>query len=115
MEKPKQVVIVRHIRPVTIYSAPLVDNMYGATLYVELDYETRNVKFGYSICVGDNFSRKFGVDAAKIRFENEPANLPMPENGFEDTSVTAYIVENISETNVPVRNQDLLTAMWFAG
>lgn len=115
MEKPNKVNIIRYIRPVTMFSAPLVDNMYGVTLYIELDYVDRLVKFGYSVCAGDNFNKKDGIAFAKVRFDTSPETLKMPENGFVDCSVSAFIIENIENTNISARNKVILTSMWFAG
>ena len=75
VEKPRFVDVVRYIRPRDHFGEIL--NLFGVALVFRLDYETKTVSAGYSVCMGDNFSRVIGKDIATQRLEQSPLVFEM--------------------------------------
>ena len=106
------VIVVRHLRPVTEHSAPWIDNLYGATFYAELDYTNRKIKYGYSLCINDNFSRKGGVDRAKVRFEKDPFVAEMGDFGDESTLVETILSDIFDNSRLDSKHRFYLGSMF---
>jgi len=94
VEKPRFVEIVRYCRPcygikAGIYLYSEIISNKGVTFYFVLDYEEKVVRFGYSVCKGDNFNKRLGVELAKDMF-NSPAGpklFPMIDGRIGDKGV----------------------------
>lgn len=67
MTKPNIVEVTRYIRPDVHDFEPYRthSNLYGITVIYEVDYAARLVKARWSMCRGDNFSKKEGIKRAR--------------------------------------------------
>lgn len=71
MEEIKQNIrVIRYIRPGKKYwtkywDTDIYSNMYGITLVFNLDFENKFVTVKWSVCNGDNFSKKIGIETAE--------------------------------------------------
>ena len=63
-KKKNPVEVIRYIRPMdeNCYGQ---SNLFGVTLVFTLDYNRRRINVGISVCNGDNFDKKLGIDLAK--------------------------------------------------
>jgi hypothetical protein len=81
VEKPRFIDFVRYVRPYKTtddYRNPVqIDNLQGITFKVQLDYEKKTIRFGYSVCNGDNFNKKLGIQNATSMFNLDPITMPM--------------------------------------
>lgn len=95
-EEKKEVKVVRYIRPRPFEWSKygLYDNLYGITLVFTLNYETQMVFAQWSICNGDNFEKKIGVELAEQSsvWANFPISL-IEEKG----SLTVVLIESLLE------------------
>lgn len=73
-------VVYRYIRPdgdhwgwPTDYE--INENLYGITVRFDVDYLTRIVTAGWSICEGDNFSKEIGRNRADLAYVTVTFNL----------------------------------------
>ena len=90
--------VARYIRPSKFskYDSTTI----GATLYFVLDYSARRIHVGISICNGDCFNKKTGIDIAKSG-KNSILNIKMPEKiydkSFDEGLVQWFIMHAINE------------------
>lgn len=111
-EKPDVVNFVRYIRP-RDYDG-VIDNMYGVTILFTLDYKLNNIKFQYSICRGDNFNKKKGVEIAETRAVYV---IAMPNGGIAEKGVTDYVMGKLAHgdiKNIPQVEADYMISMYEA-
>lgn len=109
-KKPDVVNIVRYIRPLN--DAGQIDNLYGVTLLIALDYKNREIEFKYSICRGDNFDKKMGIAIAKERRESYV--IAMPDGGISESGVVDEIVNaiNFNEFNMNESDVNYIVGMY---
>lgn len=69
--KPRFVEVIRHLRPSLNNSWFFDDkfeknsNLYGVTVAFKMDYEEKVVFASWTVCNGENFSKKEGTERAK--------------------------------------------------
>jgi hypothetical protein len=80
--------IVRYARPKQkeIHN----DNLYGITFVYDIDYEDRIVWASWSICNGDNFEKKVGVEQALKR-----KKLTFPLDDVKNTGLTKAFMNRL--------------------
>lgn len=83
--KPNPFVVPRFVRPLHRN-----DNLYGVTLVFILNYETRIVDVGISICNGDNFVKQIGIDLA-LDGSNFVSGLHMPDDIYACNSADSLV------------------------
>ena len=81
VEKPRFIEFVRYVRPYKTtddYRNPVqIDNLQGITFKIQLDYKQKKIRFGYSVCNGDNFNKKLGIENATSMFNMNPIVMLM--------------------------------------
>lgn len=110
--KPDVVKFVRYIRPRDVDG--VIYNMYGVTILFTLDYKLENIKFQYSICRGDNFNKKKGVEIAETRAVYV---IPMPTGGIAEKGVTDYVLGKLARGEIkyiPQVEADYMISMYEA-
>lgn len=73
--------VVRYARPKQ--NEIFNDNLYGITFVYDIDYDTRTVDVCWSVCNGDNFEKKVGVEQALKR-----QKLKFPLEAVKGTGLT---------------------------
>jgi hypothetical protein len=81
-EKPRFIEVVRYCRPLYMdirhdLYGNIISNQ-GVTFYFVLDYQEKEVRFGYSVCNGDNFEKRMGRDLAKDMYNNPETQKKFP-------------------------------------
>lgn len=88
--------LCRYIRP---YNGEQIDNMRGATISFLLDYVSKTVTCGVSICNGVNFEKKEGRSRAiDRRVEADRAYsfiFDFPKTGFAENDITSVFIDHI--------------------
>lgn len=64
-----------------------IDPHRGLTFVFELDYYEYTVKFGYSVCKGDNFRKSMGLALAERDFEENPKLFVMKDSRISEEGV----------------------------
>lgn len=66
MENKDIVNVTRYLRPESYnpWGNTLPSNLFGITIDYQIDYQEDTVKARWSVCSGDNFSRKVGKEEA---------------------------------------------------
>lgn len=64
----------------------------GATLFFDLDYNTRECRVSYSICDGDLFSRETGRMLARESGIYRSITFSLPPGGFDERGIVDYFV-----------------------
>lgn len=74
-EDPGTIVVYRYIRPYSWDTE--VDSQRGITLAFLLDYNTRTIEVGFSVCDGDNFKKETGREIAQERLRHYPMTMKL--------------------------------------
>lgn len=86
-DKPTVVEVIRYIRPHEHYRTceeyghkyRMNTNLYGITVAFLLDYEENIVLATWSVCNGENFSRKAGIEAINNREKQFAVAFPLED------------------------------------
>lgn len=98
VSQEKTLRVVRHVRPTDIFYKEL----YGFTLVFDLNYTTRKIDVGISVCNGDRFNRKIGFELATSG-RNYVKNLDMPDSIFYGESargLVSWFIEDSTHENM---------------
>lgn len=97
-----KVEVVRYIRPTDYliidfkdWNTYLQDNLYGVTLLFTIDYDTGVVETNWSVCNGDNFSRKIGKEIARKNNQKFQFPLEMVEKykGLKEAFLESFFID----------------------
>ena len=88
-KKKNPVEVIRYIRPLDEYCHGQ-SNMFGVTLVFTLDYNLRRIDVGISVCNGDNFDKKLGIDLAKEKGISV-LNAYMPDDIYNCRSTDSLV------------------------
>lgn len=117
-DKKNPVEVIRFLRPYAFH-----ENMFGVTFIFTLDYHKRRIDVQLSVCNGDNFSRKEGVNEAR-KNKNTITGIYMPDDIYHsngtDGLVTWFVTRVPDETrgdknvkfNVHYNTIRLVTSMY---
>ncbi len=75
--KENPIEVIRYLRPLDELCG-YRSNLYGVTFIFTLDYEKKKIDVNLSVCNGDNFSKKDGVDFAR-EGKISITNIDMPD------------------------------------
>ena len=91
MEKPLVVKVNRFTR----FYQPFgdIDPRSGVSYSFEIDYGKREIRFGYSVCNGDNFVKKVGTQFATKRLHDDPIVVPLPDDGIPECGLVYYVIQ----------------------
>ena len=98
VEKPRYIDFIRYVRPYKTtddYRNPVqIDNLQGITFKIQLDYKQKKIRFGYSVCNGDNFNKKLGIENATSMFNVNPIVMPMHNEQISQDGTIQDIYES---------------------
>ena len=87
-KKERFVSFIRYVRPKHNNE---IDNLQGVTFAIVLDYQEKTIKYGYSVCDGDNFIKEIGTSLAQTNLNVKPIIIPMPNGRISDDGAVADI------------------------
>ena len=111
VEKPRYIEFIRYVRPFKttndLRNPDQIDNLQGITFKIQLDYKQKRIRFGYSVCNGDNFNKKLGIQNATSMFNMNPIVMPMKNEQIsqEGTILDIYNSAAFKELSYQARKQ----------